>query len=39
VIFVVEDGRIVESGSHAVLLARNGSYAHLYRTQFREAAS
>ena len=39
VIFVVENGRIVESGSHAVLLARNGSYAHLYRTQFREAAS
>lgn len=39
VIFVVEGGRIVESGSHAVLLARNGSYAHLYRTQFREAAS
>ena len=39
VIFVVENGRIVESGSHAVLLARNASYAHLYRTQFREAAS
>jgi ATP-binding cassette subfamily B protein len=39
VIFVVENGRITESGSHAVLLARSGSYAHLYRTQFREAAS
>lgn len=39
VIFVVESGRIVESGSHAVLLARNGPYARLYRTQFREAAS
>jgi ATP-binding cassette, subfamily B, bacterial len=38
VIFVVERGRIVESGSHAVLLARNGAYAHLYRTQFRESA-
>ncbi len=36
VIFVVEGGRIVESGSHAVLLARNGPYAHLYRTQFRD---
>ena len=39
VIFVVENGRISESGSHAVLLARNGPYARLYRTQFREAAS
>ena len=38
VIFVVENGRIVESGSHAVLLARNGPYARLYRTQFRESA-
>jgi ATP-binding cassette, subfamily B, bacterial len=38
VIFVVENGRIVESGSHAVLLARNGAYASLYRTQFRESA-
>jgi ATP-binding cassette, subfamily B, bacterial len=38
VIFVVENGRIVESGSHAVLLARNGSYARLYRTQFRDTA-
>lgn len=38
VIFVVENGRIVESGSHVVLLARNGSYARLYRTQFRESA-
>ncbi len=38
VIFVVENGRIVENGSHAVLLARNGPYARLYRTQFRETA-
>jgi ATP-binding cassette subfamily B protein len=38
VIFVVENGRIVESGTHAVLLARNGAYAHLYRTQFRDTA-
>jgi ATP-binding cassette subfamily B protein len=38
VIFVVEHGRIVESGSHAVLLARNGPYARLYRTQFRDTA-
>jgi ATP-binding cassette, subfamily B, bacterial len=38
VIFVVENGRIVESGTHAVLLARNAAYSRLYRTQFREAA-
>ena len=37
VIFVVEDGRIVESGRHAELLARGGPYARLYREQFREA--
>ncbi len=36
VIFVVEEGRIVESGSHAILLARNGTYARLYRTQFEK---
>ena len=38
VIFVIEHGRIVESGSHVVLLARNGPYARLYRTQFRDTA-
>ena len=36
VIFVVEGGRIVESGTHAILLARNGSYARLYNKQFRD---
>ena len=39
VIFVVDGGRIVESGSHHKLLARNGAYANLYRTQFREASA
>ncbi|HTA55432.1 MAG TPA: ABC transporter ATP-binding protein [Candidatus Acidoferrales bacterium] len=34
VIFVVDDGRIVEQGRHATLLARGGLYARLYRTQF-----
>jgi ATP-binding cassette, subfamily B, bacterial len=38
VIFVVDRGHIVESGSHAMLLARNGTYARLYWTQFREGA-
>jgi len=36
VIFVVDSGRIVERGSHAVLLARGGEYARLYRKQFRD---
>jgi ATP-binding cassette subfamily B protein len=33
-ILVVDDGRIVERGRHSQLLARNGVYADLYRTQF-----
>ena len=33
-ILVVDDGRIVESGTHAELLALGGRYADLYRTQF-----
>ncbi len=38
VIFVVESGRIVESGSHAALLAADGAYARLYWKQFRDRA-
>ena len=34
-IVVLERGRIVESGPHAELLARDGHYASLYRLQFR----
>ncbi len=33
-ILVLDGGRIVERGSHDELLARNGVYAQLYRTQF-----
>jgi ATP-binding cassette, subfamily B, bacterial len=33
-ILVVEDGRIVERGTHAELLAAGGRYEQLYRTQF-----
>jgi subfamily B ATP-binding cassette protein MsbA len=36
VILVLERGRIVESGTHADLLARAGSYARLYALQFRD---
>jgi ATP-binding cassette subfamily B protein len=39
VIFVIEDGRIVERGTHPILLARGGAYAQLYRTQFRDTAA
>ena len=35
-ILVVDQGRIVQSGTHAELLARGGLYADLYRTQFVE---
>jgi ATP-binding cassette subfamily C protein len=34
-ILVVEAGRIVERGTHEDLLAADGRYAELYRTQFR----
>ncbi len=33
-ILVLDDGRIVEFGTHTELLAREGLYADLYRTQF-----
>jgi ATP-binding cassette, subfamily B, bacterial len=33
-ILVIEDGRVVERGTHADLLAASGRYEELYRTQF-----
>jgi ABC-type multidrug transport system fused ATPase/permease subunit len=38
-ILVIEDGRIVERGTHGQLLARGGRYTELYETQFRDEAS
>ena len=38
-ILVVEGGRIVEQGTHAQLLALEGRYAELYRTQFLSDAA
>jgi len=37
VILVLDDGQVVEQGTHAELLARNGLYARLYHTQFNSA--
>ena len=36
-ILVLRDGDIVESGSHASLLAKDGFYAELYKSQFEQA--
>ncbi|HEX5339336.1 MAG TPA: lipid A export permease/ATP-binding protein MsbA [Gammaproteobacteria bacterium] len=38
-ILVLERGRIIESGKHDELLARDGHYAMLYKMQFRDAAA
>ena len=36
-IIMMDAGRIIESGSHKELLARNGAFAHLYRLGFQSA--
>ena len=37
-ILVMEDGAIVEQGTHDQLLVANGAYARLYNAQLRGAA-
>jgi subfamily B ATP-binding cassette protein MsbA len=37
-IVVMQQGRIVEIGSHAELIAKSGTYARLHQMQFHEAA-
>ncbi|NUS60370.1 MAG: lipid A export permease/ATP-binding protein MsbA [Lysobacter sp.] len=35
-VLVLDEGRLVEQGTHAELIAKGGVYAHLHRMQFRE---
>jgi subfamily B ATP-binding cassette protein MsbA len=39
VIFVIDNGKVVESGTHGELLDRGGLYSYLYELQFREEES
>jgi ATP-binding cassette subfamily B protein len=38
-VLVLDEGRVVESGTHGDLLAADGLYAELYRTQFERQAA
>jgi ABC-type multidrug transport system fused ATPase/permease subunit len=37
-ILVINEGEIIERGTHAELLAQQGFYDHLYRSQFKGQA-
>jgi subfamily B ATP-binding cassette protein MsbA len=36
IIYVIEDGRVAEAGSHPELIAKGGAYARLYALQFAD---
>ena len=38
IIYVLSNGKVVESGNHAALLAQNGAYARLYGNLLKESA-
>lgn len=38
-ILVIQDGRIVQQGTHKELLAQGGAYGSLHRTQFRQESA
>lgn len=38
-ILVMDQGKVIEQGTHAELLAKNGFYADLYNSQFSEQAT
>ncbi len=35
---MIDEGRVVENGTHEALLAQGGLYSDLYRTQFEHQA-
>ena len=37
-IHVIDAGRVIESGTHGELMARNATYARLYQMQFADEA-
>jgi subfamily B ATP-binding cassette protein MsbA len=38
IIYVLSQGKVIESGNHAALLAQNGAYARLYGSMMKETA-